>query len=125
VDVGWFPLSQTQVVGFDEAENPEELCFVGDVISPVLGGVETCFPLEAQRVSVSGGSAISAPLAPSAPFGWLFLNLNHSLAAGDPFPGVAQSWVTTVMSADGRFSVGFDAIQLDSACEPLSIILPL
>jgi hypothetical protein len=115
VNPSWFPLSQTEVTGFDEAENPEDLCFVGDVISPVLGGVETCFPLEAQRVSVADGSAIAAAMAPTADFGWLFLDLNHSISA-DPFPGVAQAWVTTVMSAEGRFSVGFDAIQLDSVC---------
>jgi hypothetical protein len=47
-------------------------------------------------------------------FGWLYLNLNHTIA-GDPFPGVAQAWVTTTMDAEGRFSVGFDAIQLDNA----------
>jgi len=47
-------------------------------------------------------------------FGWLYLNLNHTVT-GDPFPGVAQAWVTTVMDADGRFSVGYDAIQLDNA----------
>jgi hypothetical protein len=30
--------------------------------------------------------------------------------------------VTTVMDAEGRFSVGFDAIQLDSACDPSNVI---
>jgi hypothetical protein len=33
-----------------------------------------------------------------------------------------QNWVTTVMDADGRFSVGFDAIQLDSACAPRNVV---
>jgi hypothetical protein len=27
----------------------------------------------------------------------------------------SQAWVTVVMDASGRFSVGFDAIQLDNA----------
>jgi hypothetical protein len=41
------------------------------------------------------------------------------LAAGqnppeDPF--AAQAWVTTWTSANGRFSVGYDATHLDSAC---------
>jgi hypothetical protein len=29
----------------------------------------------------------------------------------------SQAWVTAVMSAEGRFSVGFDAIQLDNVSE--------
>jgi hypothetical protein len=62
---------------------------------------------------------------PPAPFGWLYLNLNHTLATGDPFPGVAQAWVTTSMSAEGRYEVGFDAIQLDNASStvPPGVIL--
>jgi hypothetical protein len=121
----WFPLNQTDVVAFDEQENPEDLCFTGDVVSPPLGGAQTCFPLEAQRVSLSGGNVIGADPAPTADFGWLFLNLNHTLAASagtDPFPGIAQAWVTTIMSAEGRFGVGYDAIQLDSACDPNSFV---
>jgi hypothetical protein len=118
----WFPLNQTDVVAFDEQENPTDLCFTGDVVSPPLGGAQTCFPLEAQRVSLAGGNIAGADPAPPADFGWLYLNLNHTLGAAagtDPFPGVAQAWVTTVMSAEGRFSVGFDAIKLDSACYAL------
>src|SRR6185295_8997275 len=56
----WFPLNQTDVVAFDETENPTDLCFTGDVVSPPLGGAETCFPLEAQRVSLSGGNVIGS-----------------------------------------------------------------
>ena len=53
-------------------------------------------------------------------FGWLYLNLNTTVtAAGNnppEDPAAAQAWVITTMDAQGRFSVGFDAIQLDSAC---------
>ncbi|HEX7185948.1 MAG TPA: hypothetical protein VF756_29255 [Thermoanaerobaculia bacterium] len=121
----WFPLNQTDVVAFDEQENPQDLCFTGDVVSPPLGGEQTCFPLEAQRVSLTGGNIIGSDPTPDADFGWMYLNLNHTLAASagtDPFPGIAQAWVTAVMSAEGRYSVGFDAIQLDSACEPENVI---
>jgi hypothetical protein len=45
----------------------------------------------------------------------MFLDLN--LSAAQP----SQAWVTAVMSALGRFSVGFDAIQLDSVCETVLI----
>jgi hypothetical protein len=121
----WFPLNQTDVVAFDEQENPQDLCFTGDVVSPPLGGAQTCFPLETQRVHLAGGNVIGSDPAPSADFGWIYLNLNHALAgtAGqDPFPGIAQAWVTALMTAGGRFSVGYDAIQLDSACNPRNVI---
>ena len=81
--------------------------------SQATGGANTCFPLEAQRVSLLGGNFGDDPLPP-APFGWIYLNLNHTLAAGDPYPGVAQNRVSTDMKAEGRFEVGFDAIQLDN-----------
>jgi hypothetical protein len=127
----WFPLNQTDVTAFDEQENPQDLCFTGDVVSPPLGGEQTCFPLEAQRVSLSGGNLIGSDPLPSAEFGWLWLNLSHSLGAGagaDPFPGIAQAWVTTVMSAGGdagvnkpkggRYGVGFDAVKIRGAGKP-------
>jgi hypothetical protein len=113
-DAGWFPLGQTDVVAFDEQENPTDLCFQGDNVSPATGGADVCFPLEAQRIFVDGGNLIADDMGVPYEFGWLYLNLNHTIA-GDPFPGVAQAWVTTVMDADGRFSVGYDAIQLDNA----------
>jgi hypothetical protein len=121
----WFPLNQTDVVSFDEQENPQDLCFTGDVVSPPLGGTQTCFPLEAQRVNLAGGNAIGSDPAPDADFGWLYLNLNTNVSgitypAADP--NIAQAWVTTVMSADGRFSVGYDAVQLDSACNPGNVV---
>jgi hypothetical protein len=113
----WFPLNQTDVVAFDEEENPADLCFQGDNISPPTGGADTCFPAETQRVNlansnVPGGSTPNPPFD----FGWIYLNLNTSVAGG-LFNPTAQAWVTTVMSASGRFSVGYDAIQLDSVCD--------
>jgi hypothetical protein len=121
----WFPLNQADVVAFDEQENPQDLCFTGDIVSPPLGGEQTCFPLETQRVSLQGNNVIGSDPTPSAQFGWMYLNLNTSVAgvaypAADP--AIAQAWVTTVMDAEGRFSVGFDAIKLDSACDPNNVI---
>jgi hypothetical protein len=110
----WFPLNQGDVVAFDEEENPTDLCFRGDNVSPPTGGSDTCFPLEAQRINVQGNNVIADdPLVPT-PYGWMFLNLNHTIA-GDPFPGRAQAWVSVSMSAEGRYQVGYDAIQLDNA----------
>jgi hypothetical protein len=111
----WYPLGQEQVVVFDEQENPEQPETLpvspqppGDVINP--------FPAEANSTPVG-----SEELPASPDFGWLFLNLNTTVAAAGANPpedpGAAQAWVSVLISAEGRFSVGFDAIQLDSACQ--------
>jgi hypothetical protein len=110
-----FPLNQGEVVAFDENENATGLCFSSDNVSPASAGSQSCFPLETQRVHLRGGNVIAADAIPPAAFGWLYLNLNHSLASGDPYPGRAQAWVTVNMSAEGRYEVGYDAIQLDNA----------
>jgi hypothetical protein len=113
----WFPLGQGDVVAFDEQENSANLCFQGDNISPPIGGADTCFPLETQCVDLQGGNIPGDNPTPPFPFGWMFLNLNTTVNAPgpQPFNPTAQAWVTTIMDADGRFSVGFDAIKLDQA----------
>jgi hypothetical protein len=100
------------VVAFDEEENSEELCFLESDVSPPTGGQQTCFPIETGRYDVRDSAVPgSQSLDPSFDFGWMFLDLD--LSSLQP----SQAWVTAVMSAQGRFSVGFDAIQLDSVCE--------
>ncbi|MEM7048253.1 MAG: hypothetical protein AAF604_01280 [Acidobacteriota bacterium] len=109
------PLGQSQVVIFDEEENPEIV--PESRISPGEEEDEILVcPYCAQRRAVDFTTPNN---------GWLFLNLNHTLAAGDPTGGIAQAWVTTIMSAEGRYSVGFDAISLVSACSDLDILLPI
>jgi hypothetical protein len=34
-------------------------------------------------------------------------------------------WVTAVMNAEGRFSVGFDGVQLDNANAPITTLIPV
>ena len=116
-DFGWYPLNQDLVVAFDEEENSEELCFIESDVSPPTGGQQTCFPLETGRYNVADSAVPgSQSLDPSFDFGWMYLDLDLTAATE------SQAWVTTVMSALGRFSVGFDAIQLDSVCE--EVLLP-
>jgi hypothetical protein len=119
----WFPLNQADVVAFDEQENPANLCFRGDNISPAIGGSDTCFPLETQCVSLQGGNIPGDDPTPPFPFGWMYLNLNTTVAGG-LFNPTAQAWVETVMDADGRFSVGFDAIKLDQANQTFQSATP-
>jgi len=111
----WFPLNQSDVVAFDEQEHPTDLCFRGSNVSPPTGGVQTCFPLETERVFLLGGNVIADDPTPPTQFGWMYLNLNHTLASGDPYPGRAQAWVVITMEAEGRYEVGYDAVQLDNA----------
>ncbi|MFL6193102.1 MAG: hypothetical protein ACJ75H_02935 [Thermoanaerobaculia bacterium] len=111
----WFPLNQADVVAFDESEHATDLCVAdGDNVSPPIGEEQTCFPLESQRVHIGTGNVIGNDPNPPYTFGWLFLNLNTTVASGI-FNPTAQAWVTTTMDANGRFSVGYDAIQLDNA----------
>lgn len=119
----WFPLNQADVVAFDEQENSTDLCFEGDNVSPPIGGADTCFPLETQRVSLQGGNTAGDDPTPPYTFGWLFLNLNTTVAGGLYNP-TAQAWVTTIMDASGRFSVGYDAVQLDQANETFQSAAP-
>ena len=112
----WFPLSQTDVVSFDETENPVDLCFLPDNVSPPIGGVQSCFPLVTQRVATKTGNPIGKPMNVPQTSGWVYLNLNHAITS-DPQPGVAQAWVESVQSATGRFAVGFQAIPFDNAIQ--------
>ncbi len=108
----WFPLATSDVVAFDNSENATDVCALASDASPAA--TSTCFPLATQRVNVKSGNALAAKIKAPYTAGWLFLNLNHSVA-NDLFPGVAQAWVGTVRSTEGRFSTGGSALQLDNA----------
>jgi hypothetical protein len=116
----WYPLGQEGIVIFDEEETPEVPQTFPVSPQPPTNTV-TPFPAEAQRTAV-GGADFPVPFD----FGWLYLNLNTTVAAAGANPpedpAAAQAWVVTVMDADGRFSVGFDAVRLDSACNALHFV---
>ena len=111
----WYPLGQEAIVIFDEQEHPQVPQTVPVSPQPPQQGV-TPFPAESQRVSV-GGTSFPVPYR----FGWLFLDLNTTVGPAGSVPpedpAAAQAWVSTILQASGRYSVGFDAIQLDSACQ--------
>ncbi len=116
-DFAWYPLNQDLVVAFDEEENSEELCFLESDVSPPTGGQQTCFPIETGRYNVEVSTVPgSQSLDPSFDFGWMFLDLDLTSQVE------SQAWVTAVMSAEGRYAVGFDAVQLDSVCESLILL---
>jgi hypothetical protein len=119
-------LFEQQIVVFDEFENPLTVVTGGPSGEPTPGA-QCTFCDEAQRVDVGGSDGITT----NADFGWLYLNLNHAttrdVTLGPGYINIAQAWVTTVMDAEGRFSVGFDAIQLDNALTavPGGVVLPV
>lgn len=106
----WFPLSQTQIIFFNEQEGAEQLDF--DALP---------FPGVTQRVTVA-----SADLPVTFYSGFVHLNLNtFTLAPGPPLldPSTSQAWVTVLQRAlqgpnGGRYEAGFRAIRLDSARNP-------
>jgi hypothetical protein len=111
----WYPLGQEAVVIFDEQENPDVPTTFPVSPQPPLTPNILC-PAEANRTRI-GSAAFPVPFN----FGWIYADLNTSVAAAGANPPedptAAQGWITVVMDALGRFSVGFDAVQLDSACQ--------
>ena len=110
----WYPLGQEGIVIFDEQEHPQVPQTFPVSPQPPQQGIIP-FPAEAQSTQV-GGASFPVPYN----FGWTYLDLNTTVAAAGSVPpedpAAAQAWVEAVMSALGRYSVGFDAIKLDSAC---------
>ena len=113
------PLSQNQVVIFDEEENP--VTVPGSPFSPPQqqSGLLVC-PWESTRTKVD-----SARLPVPFDFGWLYLNLNTTVAGDFKVNGLGihQAWVGVVMSASGRFSVGFQGMHYDLANDPLNVCI--
>jgi hypothetical protein len=95
----WYPLKQERVIAYDEASN-----------SVVLAG--TLFPAVTQRTHIN---TLGIPYT----FGWLYLDLNETVAAAGPLPPVdpaaAQAWVTSQLIFS-TVSVGLDAMNYDTAC---------
>jgi hypothetical protein len=89
----WAPLGEEQLVVFDEAENSKEI------------PQSHAFPLTTQKVHVGGAS-----LPVSQPFGFLAIDLWHSDGTH------AQGWVGTLMTAEGRFGAGNEAVRMDDLC---------
>ena len=119
----WYPLNETQVVAFDEEENPTVICFEpgGGVISPPENPEDPlCFPLETGRYHVGDEG-----LTPPANFGWMYLNLNHVFPGGELTFPYAQSYVTRAHNASGRFQVGLQAVEMAHACDPSNVFLPI
>jgi len=101
----YFPLGHGEIVAFDEQENSMEIDETDS----------TPFPAEANFAVVGTGSSADV----TVPFesGWLYLNLNTTVT-GAEYGAFKQSHVHG--SWINQLSVGFEAIQFDSACNPIN-----
>jgi hypothetical protein len=111
----WYPLPFEQLAMFDEEENP---------VVPETCPIPSCEPQVeifnlAQRVSVA--DHLFSPFD----FGWVLLNLQHGEVLSIYGDDDAQAWMAVVMDASGRFSVGFDAVQVDNANDPYDEVIPV
>ena len=93
-------LTATEVVRFDEQENPE-------IFAPVFHPV---IPLSA-RVSV-GDDDVFPPATGGDIAGWMYVNLDDF----DSNSISRQAWVVVSMRAEGRFSGDMDAQALGNGC---------
>jgi hypothetical protein len=107
------PRSQKALIAFNEEEelydlnNPPPLPIDPQPPRPL----PVPFSAAATRVAI-GGAAAPVPFN----FGWFQMDLRpHATEPADPY---AQAWVGEIHSAQGRYSVGLDATQLDSLCTP-------
>jgi hypothetical protein len=117
----WYPLNTTNVVMFDEQENP----FIvppPPFFPPPPATTAVPFAAMATRERVAGAN-LPVPYS----FGFAYLNLNHStpFAGANPpaNPDRAQAWVTVQHDADGRYSVGYSANQLSNASGEPAMVL--
>ncbi len=110
----WYPLEAYQIVIFDEEEQP-----VTNEACPGFCDPGPSIPHAAQRVDVNGD------LLSPFDFGWIYLNLQHPGVFSPYRDDDAQAWVMVLMAAEGRYSTGFDAIQLDNAGNPATIPIPI
>ena len=101
----------TEVIAFDEHENPTYLeC--GVICPPFFSG-----PPSASSSRV-GSAPLLHPYSPSGDLGgWFFLNLNNRPARAKTVRP-SQAWVVTSMSAEGRYAVEMDAIAVGNGCSP-------
>ena len=113
---GSFPLNGqlgvTELVRFDEEENPTTLA-PSEPVSPPLE-TDVSFP-ETGLHDVS--DTTSFPQNPDgAVSGWMYMNLNEPASTAFPQGVASQNWVVISMRAEDRFSVDFDAAWLGNGC---------
>jgi hypothetical protein len=121
----WYPLSQEQIVLFDEQEQPQVPMSCVNLPCPQTPGLLP-FPAETQKVQLN-----SAALPTTFAEGWGYFDLNTTVAGESPNmtdPAAAQAWMIMLYDqaagAGGNnngssWEMGEDATLLDSAEHPI------
>lgn len=100
----------TELVRFDEEENPETLA-PDIIVSPPIESAPT---LPETSLVNSEDEDVFPSNTQEAVAGWMYMNLD----SGDQDPFATQNWVVVSMRAEDRFSVDFDAAWLGNGCTP-------
>jgi hypothetical protein len=106
-----FPLQWARQVTFNEEETPQTIPAFPAQPQTMPGA--GAFPAEANKVHI-GGPGFPLPFN----FGWLFFDLNSPNPASQEGRDIRQSWMATILKAQGQYSAGFSATPFDSACTP-------
>jgi hypothetical protein len=109
----WYPLGTEGIDIFDEQEQVSVPQTFPLSPQPPGTGIDP-FPAEAQRTKIN-----SADFPVPFNTGWIFLDLNTTVAGNPnpPFdPAAAQAWLIYDMDSNGKVSVGYEGLRLDSAC---------
>lgn len=104
-------MTVSEIVRFDEDENPETM--VSDSLAdpprdPVIELPAT------SRVSVADNEVIPANTQ-GAVGGWVYFNLDNGAGGGEL---ASQNWIVISMRAEDRYSADMDAISLGNGCTP-------
>ena len=102
----------TEIVRFDEEENPTTLAPSVPVCTPL----EVYITLPVTSIRDVADTTTFPPNSDGAVAGWMYLNLDN--CGRDAF--ASQNWIVSSMRAEDRFSVDMDALALGNGCtQPL------
>jgi hypothetical protein len=101
-------LGVTEIVRFDEQENPTTFRPNIIISPPVINNVS----MPETSLQNTAGSNFP-PIGTGDVAGWMYLNLDNRLLGQGT---ASQNWVVVSMRAEGRYSVDFDAAYLGNGC---------
>lgn len=110
-------IATTELVRFDESENPNVAEITCRVSPCPVEDEEFTFP-ETSRTSTTNAGQFPGNLGLTEDAGgWMYLNLNNGGAdAYSTDRTNSQNWVVVEMRAEGRYGVDFDAAYLGNGC---------
>ncbi|HKR66857.1 MAG TPA: hypothetical protein VJZ00_24230 [Thermoanaerobaculia bacterium] len=101
-------LPVAEFVRFDEDENPTTYAF--PFARPLLPATSNVDVSDGTRFPPRNGLSVA---------GWMYMNLDNGVVES-PVDVASQNWVTTTMSAEGRYSVAMDASALGNGCSGIA-----